>query len=139
MTKGVRKKMGLDNGFIAKGIKREDIPNFVRPPFDDYGDEDRGIELAYWRKCWGLRGAILDTLHGKDGGYTVVDAEDFPALIQAIKPFFSKEYWDECGDSIWDFYEYFEIGLLQQIINLMWLGDYMKTHPEVTCYFYDSY
>lgn len=128
--------MGLDNGFRISGLKREQIPSFVA---ENIVYEDGEIELVYWRKCWGLREAVLSTLHAKKDEYEVpVDAEDIPAIVRAITPFFSKEYWDEEGESIWTFEEKFP-HLIQDVINLKWLESYMKDHPEVKCYFYDSY
>jgi hypothetical protein len=54
--------MGLDNGIVAIGLTRNDIPNFVKLPFtEDYPPNE--IDITYWRKWWGLRGDILDVLH----------------------------------------------------------------------------
>ena len=132
--------MGLDNGFVVRGIPKNKIPCYVRLPFDDE-DEDGSITIAYWRKCWGIREAILKVLHPKKDEYTInVDAEDLPAIIRSLMKFCSKEYWEENGDSIWEFEEIFEFSLLQQIINLKWLYFYMnEATEEVTCYFYDSF
>ena len=133
--------MGLDNGFIARGIKQEDIPSFVILPFPNQNRDNNEIEIAYWRKCWGLRNEILGVLHSRfEDKYIIdVDAEDFPAIFKIMIPFFSKEYWEENAESIWEFEEAFEFSLLQQFINLKWLYSYMVEHPEVKCYFYDSY
>lgn len=133
--------MGLDNGFIVRGIKKKDIPSFVKLPFPEQNRDNGEIEIAYWRKCWGLRNKILGILHSRfqDKYIIDVDVEDFPAIFKIMIPFFSKEYWDENGESIWEFEEAFEFSLLQQFINLKWLYSYMVEHPEVKCYFYDSY
>ena len=133
--------MGLDNGFVVQGLKRKDIPSFVALPHIDkcYDNSDK-VEIAYYRKCWGLRDAVLRVLHApQSGGQFQVEAEDIPVIVDAIRPFFSKECWDDKGDSIWSFAEVFHYTLVQQIINLQWLYSYMTVHPEVTCYFYDSY
>lgn len=130
--------MGLDNGILVTGIKKSDIPSFVKLPLplDSWEQE---IEIAYWRKCWGIRSAILDTLHGSSQGYTQIDVEDIPAIIKHLLPFCSKEYWDANADSIWEFEEAIDFTLIQQIINLKWLYSYMLEHPEVKCRFYDSF
>ena len=60
--------MGLDNGFICKNIKRNEIPSYVRLPWD-CRDED--VEIAYFRKCWGIRGEIIRLLHVKDDEYKI--------------------------------------------------------------------
>lgn len=131
--------MGLDNGFVVHGLKRKDIPLFVKLPFD-FDLKDDSIEIAYYRKCWGLRNMIVNTLHMPSDGYeTKVDSEDLAAILRKITPFFKEDYWENEGDSIWTFDEAFEFTLLQQTINLKWLYSYMLEHPEVTCVFYDSY
>ena len=136
--------MGLDNGICVSGLKRTDIPNFVKlPETIDYDDGEVGeIDIAYWRKCWGIRNAILSTLHARiDGnnGSTDVDAEDIPAIIRDLMSFCSKEAWESKGNSIWEFEEAFENSLIQPILNLKWLHSYMLSHPKVKCRFYDSY
>ena len=130
--------MGLDNGFILKTKNVVTVPPFVE--LFDYDFKDNEYEVVYWRKCWGLRGAVLDTLNvAEDGQYHIpIESEDIPALIRAIKPFFSKEYWERNGHSIWEFDEFFD-NLVQTVLNLSWLQTYLDEHPDASCYFYDSY
>ena len=128
--------MGLDNGFICKNIKRDEIPSYVRLPWD-CRDED--IEIAYFRKCWGIRGEIIRLLHVKDDEYKIpVEKEDIIPIVKILMKYLNREYYDENADSIWEYDEYKE-NIQHSIINLMWLRVYMETHPDVTCYFYDSY
>lgn len=128
--------MGLDNGFICKNIKRDEIPSYVRLPWD-CRDED--VEIAYFRKCWGIRGEILRLLHVKDDEYEIpVEAEDIIPIVKILMKYLDREYYDENADSIWEYDEYKE-NIQHSIINLMWLRVYMEAHPDVTCYFYDSY
>ena len=128
--------MGLDNGFICKNIKRDEIPSYVRLPWD-CRDEDIGI--AYFRKCWGIRGEIIRLLHVKDDEYKIpVEKEDIIPIVKILMKYLDREYYDENADSIWEYDEYKE-NIQHSIINLMWLRVYMETHPDVTCYFYDSY
>ena len=129
--------MGLDNGFIVTGLTLADIPSFVKLPFQT--DYKNSIEIAYWRKCWGIRNVIFDKIHTVNQGLAKIDAEDISVVIKILKHFCSKEIWEEEADSIWEFEEIFEFSLLQQMLNLLWLQSYMKEHPEVECYFYDSY
>lgn len=127
--------MGLDNGFRVKGLKRSDIPSFVK--ITSYSNDE--VELVYWRKCWGLRAAVFRALHGKSNEYEIkVEAEDIPAIIREIKPFFDAKTWEEESDSIWEFDEMFD-NLFQSVINLMWLETYLRENPDVECCFYDSY
>ena len=128
--------MGLDNGFICKNIKRDEIPSYVRLPWD-CRDED--IEIAYFRKCWGIRGEIIRLLHVKDDEYKIpVEKEDIIPIVKILMKYLDREYYDENADSIWEYDEYKE-NIQHSIINLMWLRVYMEAHPDVTCYFYDSY
>ena len=131
--------MGLDNGFVVHGLKKSDIPCFVKLPFD-FDRKDGGIEIAYYRKCWGLRNMILGILRTPSDCYDMnVDTEDLRAILRNMVPFFKQDYWEDEGDSIWTFDEAFPFMLFQQTINLLWLCSYMEERPEVTCYFYDSY
>ena len=52
--------------------------------------------------------------------------------------YLDREYYDENADSIWEYDDYKE-NIQHSIINLMWMRVYMEAHPDVTCYFYDSY
>lgn len=132
--------MGLDNGIKVTGIPKEDkkkIPYYEK----DWGDflENGEIEPIYWRKCWGLRNVVVSILHmDQDEGTKKIDPEDIPALIRVLKPFLSRDYWDENADSIWEYDEYFQ-KIYKNLIFLEWLKDYYKEHPEIEVYFYDSY
>lgn len=129
--------MGLDNGFILKTKDTIKVPSCVE--LFDYEFKDNEYEVVYWRKCWGLRKAVLKVLHAPDDAYHIpVEAEDIPAIIRAIQPFFSKEYWAENADSIWEYDEFFD-NLIQTVLNLSWLKTYLEEHPAAFCYFYDSY
>ena len=83
--------MGLDNGFICKNIKRDEIPSYVRLPWD-CRDED--VEIAYFRKCWGIRGEILRLLHVKDDEYEIsVEAEDIIPIVKILMKYLDREYY----------------------------------------------
>jgi hypothetical protein len=64
--------MGLDNGIVVKNLDRNNIPNFIKLPFGWDLEKDH-IEIAYWRKCWGIRNDILDILHGSFKGESYAD------------------------------------------------------------------
>lgn len=137
------KKMGLDNGIMLKLSEKKVPENFPTTPSDfdlKYNLEERSeLEIAYWRKCWGVRAMILKVLHaGDDGGDYPVGAEDLPAIRRGLVKFLNPKTWEEKADSIWEFEEIYE-SLLQQLINLKWLERYLETHPADSAYFYDSY
>ena len=129
--------MGLDNGILikrkSKGLNISSIPNFVK-----FENLEGYIELAYWRKCWGIRNEIIKKLHMKDDEYErSLDREDIPAIIKILYKFLSKEYWDENADSIWEFEDQVD-NIIQCIINLKWLYSYMENN-DIEIIFYDSY
>ena len=131
--------MGLDNGLVCKNIKREDVPTWVRLPWGcDESSED--CELIYFRKYWGIRGEILSKLHCRkdNDSQTPVESEDIIPIVKILMKYLDKEYYDDNADSIWEYEEAHE-HIQDSIINLMWLKMYMESHPEVTCYFYDSW
>ena len=131
--------MGLDNGLCAKNIKRKDIPNWVKPPWD-WNEWDNEQEIVYFRKHWGIRGEILAKLHCNDDNdsNTPVDEEDIIPIVKILFKYLDKEYYDENADSILEYEQAYE-HIQQSIINLMWLKMYMESHPDVECYFYDSW
>lgn len=129
--------MGLDNGIRIRNMPKDyKIPSFVghRSCYDD-----TGIEIAYWRKCWGIRNDIMAKLHASDEDCEIhLDIEDIPAIERILIKYLSKEYWDDNADSIWEFEEQVE-NTISVLVNLYWLESFMKEHPEVEVYFYDSF
>lgn len=136
--------MGLDNGIVIRRIKKENLlkfPNFIKCTAynEDTNDNSYCVEIAYWRKCWGIRQVIIDTFHlDADNANYVFDKEDISILIKELIPFLSKEYWEENSDSIWEFEDYVE-NMLQILLNLKWLETYWQENPDIKVEFYDSY
>lgn len=119
--------MGLDNGITIKNVSEY-------PKFAPDG------KVLYWRKCWGLRDAFLNVLDPKNKQeYTFnIEPEDIPALIRAIKPFLSPDYWRENAESIWEYDEMFDT-LVENIINLEHLKEFLLNNTNAIAEFYDSY
>jgi hypothetical protein len=131
--------MGLDNGITVRGIKGR-VPHYIKDYWANIDTEDE-MELAYWRKCWGIRNQILAVLGMNDYSYEKqLDVIDLEVVIELLKCFTKRGYWDEYADSIWTFDE-FKDNQKQIIRNLKWLRKYMKRHPKVNVEvkFYDSY
>ena len=129
--------IGLDNGFYVRGVKK--LPRKIYDGWKGI-ETDGDIELAYWRKCWGIRDEILWTL-GADhqgGGDYLVSREKLKEIIEVLKKFTNKEYWEDNADSIWE-YDEFKDNQKQNIKQLRWIYGYMKWHPDVQLFFYDSY
>lgn len=137
--------MGLDNGIILKNYKKHHIPEYILDlcPFDTKDENQDELELCYWRKYWSLRKDIFSKIHaqdGMDGGYTELDAEDVDAIRKILVNYLDRKYWEDGHDDcIWE-YDEAKINILNCIIILIWLADYMKLSREkVEVYFYDSY
>lgn len=130
--------MGLDNGIIARKVNKKDIPTFVKDGYKDFKED--AMEVAYWRKCWGIREAMASVGHPIDDNIYdfPIEREDIPAIVRELYKFLDKSYYEENADSIWEFDEIID-NLFQQIINLKWLEGYMEDHPDVEVEFYDSY
>lgn len=128
--------MGLDNGIILRDVNSKELVVNKLFHLDDLGDTS--IEICYWRKCWGIRNAIVEKLHLNDGEESKLDVEDIPVIIKILFDFYGQTEWEEDADSIWEWDE-FKDTLRQQIFNLMWLYDYMLAHSDAEVIFYDSY
>lgn len=139
--------MGLDNGIILR-IK----DNFNRNlPLDELENYNTNLyELCYWRKCWNVRGIILNiiSLHK---GIDVEDADEYSwnlsfevlaDIIEALKQEYQEDVWAEAyadGDTIWeaDILEIYHRDLTQLE---KWI-ELLKNEPADTfdIFFYDSY
>ena len=126
--------MGLDNGIYIKKKNEEEKMELSGKNFF------WGNEIAYWRKCYGIRRVILNTLGGeKNGEYKYfINRTQLKELIEELKKFNKKAYWDTYADSIWTFEE-FANSRRRILRNLKWLYRYTYFHPEIEVYFYDSY
>lgn len=137
--------MGLDNGIFITNIKKEEIPPFVEYEESTWhtGYEESDIkyciDIAYWRKCWGIRNEIVRRLHIGDNETYKLDSEDITVIIRILKKFMSKESWDDNeASTIWEFEQQFD-NMLSILVNLKWLESYKKSNPMIECWFYDSF
>lgn len=137
--------MGLDNGVLVKSTKRQltraDLPAGLLYPFEkDYGE---GIEIAYWRKCWGFRNDIMNSFGWRFAAedtcnFEISKPSDVLDFIEIIASWLDEERWENYGDSIWT-YEEIHRNLLHSLVNLGMMYAYMLTNPDVYLEFYDSY
>lgn len=128
--------MGLDNGIILRDVNPKELVVNKLINLDNL--EDTSAEICYWRKCWGIRNAIVEKLHFNDNEESKLDVEDIPVIIKILFDFYGQTEWEEDADSIWEWDE-FKDTLRQQIFNLIWLYDYMLAHSDAEVIFYDSY
>lgn len=134
--------LGLDNGIYVKSnkrkITRETLPNVIKYPFDE--DYDGEVEIAYWRKCWGIRNEIINTFNdGKDDcKFTIDTPEQVSDLIKLVASWLDEKKWNEEADSIWE-YDEIKDTLVTNVVNLSIVYLYMVSKPDVYLEFYDSY
>ena len=130
--------MGLDNGIcIKRNEKSMNVYDKLKRFEDDWDKEHKyDFELAYFRKCWNVRGMIADSINGiVDNGYTDINRDDLFSVIVALKSL-NAENWDE-DYSIWTWEEQ-ESHIQRYIENLAYLYELMGEH-DLDVYFYDSY
>ena len=136
--------MGLDNSLLVSRLKRKKpycfspiLSRFERCDYDCMSEEV--YEVFYFRKCWGVRGAILSILENhQDNISNPVLPREIPNLIAILKRFNNEKYWDEWASSIWD-YDDMKKNLRRYIWNLRLLRILMFFHPDYKLSFEDSY
>lgn len=131
--------MGLDNGICVRrteySTKIKELKHFERS-WDDQHQYD--FEICYWRKCWNVRGAILDALNAAtDNDYEYpITLDNINTIIGELQ-YFNKHTWNE-NESIWTWEEQ-KPHIKRHIKNLKYLKKLTKKYPEIEVYFYDSY
>ena len=130
--------MGLDNGIYIKGYKKK--PFYVK---DDLYEQSNQIDLAYWRKHWGLRNDIINIIYenyyGNDSEVLLSEKQIKKIRILIMEITFSKKrYLESCG-GYWDYNIYSVLRGIRQMINLTWAARQVRKNPEVEVFWYDSY
>ena len=150
--------MGLDNGILLKVRKgKYKLPKFLlrteENSYSSFGEltELKTYEIAYWRKCYGLRNDILERTSCKDGKNSTLSINDIDSIIKII---FERYYtisgirsWNTPAMYNWEYFPYrFREGF-EILRNLFYIKWFMKLHPRINkhnhinyrVYFYDSY
>ena len=130
--------MGLDNGIYIKGYRKK--PFYVK---DDLYDQSNQIDLAYWRKYWGLRNDIINIIYenyyGNDSEVLLSENQIKKIRILIMEITFSKKrYLESCG-GYWNYNIYSVLRGIRQMINLTWAARQVRKNPEVEVFWYDSY
>lgn len=141
---GVR-TIGLDNGIVIRGdlpTKDDDVPFTMELHTNQ-------IEVAYWRKYWGLRNKIIDVLcrnYERDSRETQCDYEwrlnhhDVLDIIELVQQEMHKatfEEWENDSGCIWSWAESLPNNA-RNLAHLYWLVEWMQDN-ECEVIFYDSY
>lgn len=126
--------MGLDNGVVVKA--KIEIPNDNNWWNDNNTNE---TDIAYWRKFWGFRNEVVKHFCQEEECADIpINNDNVDELITILEKYLDRNYYEENGDSIWEYHEYliYNIRILE---NLKVLSKYLKENPDTKCYFYDSY
>lgn len=146
--------MGLDNGIIIKG-KTLAGQDFVTEFFNEYDKEASSYpsgarDLAYWRKCWNVRHAILELpfagQYDGQGGDVRMFISDLPDVVGVMKYFLDESHWIEgngfINGSIWTWTEQlrntaYVIWIITRLIEE--IEDKKIEDADIDIFFYDSY
>lgn len=130
--------MGLDNGIYIKGYRKK--PFYVK---DDLYDQSNQIDLAYWRKYWGLRNDIINIIYenyyGNDSEVLLSENQIKKIRNLIMEITFSKKRYLESCSGYWDYNIYSVLRGIRQIINLTWAARQVRKNPKVEVIWYDSY
>lgn len=130
--------MGLDNGIYIKGYRKK--PFYVK---DDLYDQSNQIDLAYWRKHWGLRNDIINIIYenyyGNDSEILLSENQIKKIRILIMEITFSKKRFLESCNGYWNYNIYSVLRGIRQMINLTWAARQVRKNPEVEVFWYDSY
>lgn len=130
--------MGLDNGIYIKGYRKK--PFYVK---DDLYDQSNQIDLAYWRKYWGLRNDIINIIYenyyGNDSEVLLSENQIKKIRNLIMEITFSKKRYLESCSGYWDYNIYSVLRGIRQMINLTWAARQVRNNPEVEVFWYDSY
>ena len=130
--------MGLDNGIYIKGYRKK--PFYVK---DDLDDRSNQIDLAYWRKYWGLRNDIINIIYenyyGNDSEVLLSENQIKKIRTLIMEITFSKKRYLESCSGYWDYNIYSVLRGIRQMINLTWAARQVRKNPEVEVFWYDSY
>lgn len=149
--------MGLDNGILLKCRKDQfNLPKWLKVTeqlcYNSKGHKTSYVEyeLAYWRKCYGIRDDILNQTSCKVGLSTVLSIKDIDAIIKII----FDRYFTLHGIKSWDtnnmYYWGYGFNTIKEgficLRNLFWVKQFIKSHKRSVdghlnyrVYFYDSY
>ena len=110
--------MGLDNGLVIR--KR---------------NQKVSKEIAYWRKCWNIRGDILDIIDSTEEKYCYEISPSQLLQIVKILSKYNEKNWDH---SIWS-WDDIKHSIKKQILTIPFWIIFLLLNKDYYCEFYDSY
>lgn len=67
-----------------------------------------------------------------------LNTDQLKDVIKLLEQYLDRDYFEDNAESIWTYEEYL-VPTIHFIANIKAIIEYMKSHPDVQCYFYDSY
>ena len=124
-----------------RNITREILPTAIKYPFEkDYNKEN--VEICYARKCWGMRTSLINEVHWSeivdDWKYVADKPAQIIEMIEVVASWLDEERWEDEGSSIWTYQEA-QHNLINWIINLALIINFLENNPDCYLEFYDSY
>ena len=134
--------MGLDTSIVLAKEKEELTPSWFIKLNDSYCvkiKDKKTTEICYWRNCYGVR-EILDKIlgHADGGDLLEIKFDDIPAVARALSILMNPDEWYERSESIWGYDDY-SSQQTKNLLNLLWLGEYLKNNPEEKAYYVNNY
>ena len=128
--------------------------NEYDPTHPDETNPVINCELIYWRKWWGVRNEVINTLDTKYDYHHIeqyhypLDSEDVESIIDILEDYDNDSVWNNYGDSVWYYDEdHIHDQITADIEVLKTLAKFMRTTQYkdmlrdnvIEVYFYDSY
>lgn len=134
--------MGLDNGIMVKNVTNPKSIDILAKWQDPFYEDEVVYEICYWRKCWNVRGAILDICHENSPNdwervLNISEVCEIKGYLESL----NEKIWDSdslYGGSIWTWEEH-EPHNQTHIEALTDLIEAMQYDSGMRVYFYDSY
>jgi len=132
-----------NSGFIVKSdsqeVNRQTLPPEIIYPFEERAPIE-GEEIIYWRKNYGLSGAILEYCQenlpkADNDHYIIMTKSIILDIVDIILSFMDERVWTNMGDSMWTYTEVLPY-LRQNINNLLVVMKYMSSNTDVYIEFY---
>ena len=141
--------MGLDNGFIVRGLTKEG-KEFLQNRYskENYDEDFCGYDFGYFRKFWGLRKEIINILppcpvdeEGDPTGEYVLTTDNIRDILQILKDNLNEDIYEQ-NNCFWEYH----VGI-RTIANAIFMltellidieYEYIK-ETDVEIMFYDYY
>ena len=146
--------MGLDNGIVVRTKEQSKVFSWVQEktsgatePIEVPGEYGYEYDIAYWRKCYGIRSFILSVYRRNHPDDKTKNKYSYNLTTDDIKEIqwflhhcaISEQFYNDQVNSIWE-YKDLRSTLEQQVRSLeILLQEMLKQNNDIKIIFYDSY